>query len=80
MPLPGKSSCYFCPASTKPEIDELKAKHPALYARALAMEDNAMDNLKSVKGLGRRFSWREYSTTKEPAVEMASCMFCVDES
>jgi len=80
MPLPGKSSCYFCPASTKPEIDELKKTHPDLYARAIAMEDNALHNLQSVKGLGRRFSWREYSTTKEPAVEMASCMFCVDES
>lgn len=32
LPLPGKSSCFFCPASRKPEIDELRSNHPDLYA------------------------------------------------
>ena len=27
--------------------------------RALALEDNARKNLKTVKGLGRNYSWRE---------------------
>ena len=28
-------------------------------SRALALEDNARKNLKTVKGLGRNYSWRE---------------------
>lgn len=57
LPLPGKSSCFFCPASRVPEILDLEAKHPDLMARALAMEAQA--NLTSVKGLGRRFAWKD---------------------
>lgn len=57
LPLPGKSSCFFCPASRKPEILDLAAKHPNLMQRALAMEGNA--ELTSVKGLGRRFAWAD---------------------
>lgn len=55
LPLPGKSSCFFCPASKKPEIRTLP-KH--LKQRALAMEKNA--NLTSMKGLGRSFNWAEF--------------------
>lgn len=55
---PRKSSCFFCPSMRKPEIVELRDQHPDLLQRALAMEANA--ELTSVKGLGRRFSWREY--------------------
>jgi len=77
LPLPGKSSCFFCPASTKPEIDALKNTYPLLFQRALAMEDNAI--LKTVKGLGRRFSWRDYATTKEEPT-VTPCLVCVDES
>ncbi len=79
LPLPGKSSCFFCPASTKPEIDELKRTYPLLFQRAIHMEDVAMPGLQSVKGLGRRFSWREYDTTKEETPKQG-CMFCIDES
>lgn len=54
LPLPGKSSCFFCPNSKIPEIlalpDDLKD-------RAIAMEQNA--NLTSVKGLGRRWRWAD---------------------
>lgn len=79
LPLPGKSACFFCPASTKPEIDELKKTHPLLFKRAVAMEDKARaaGKLKSVRGLGRRFAWRDYATTtEEPDVQ--PCMVCVD--
>lgn len=54
LPLPGKSSCFFCPAMKKREIISL-AKD--LQRRAVAIEDNAKENLKSVKGLGRSFAW-----------------------
>lgn len=78
LPQPGKSACFFCPSSTKPEIDELKRTYPLLFQRAIAMEDNAK-NLKTVKGLGRRFSWRDYAVTKED-VQVERCMVCNDGS
>ena len=37
----------------------LREQHPDLFRRALALEDNARQNLKTVKGLGRNYSWRE---------------------
>lgn len=57
---PAKSSCFFCPSMTKPEILQLGQEYPELLERAMAMEDNAKDNLVTVKGLGRRFNWREF--------------------
>ena len=57
---PSKSSCFFCPSMTKPEIVQLRDEHPDLLARALAMEDHAKENLVTVKGLGRRFNWRQF--------------------
>jgi len=55
LPIPPKSSCFFCPASTVKEILDLQEKHPDLLERALAMENNAENT--SVLGLGRRFNW-----------------------
>lgn len=59
MPPAAKSSCWFCPAMTVPEIQELRDSDPELFARALAMEANA--ELTTVKGLGRRFAWRDHA-------------------
>ena len=59
LPQPGKSSCFFCPSMKPQEILDLKEHYPALYQRALALEANAMPYLKSTKGLGRNYSWRE---------------------
>lgn len=61
IPRPGKSSCFFCPNSKVSEIKRLAKRHPDLYARAIAMEDNA--NLTTIKGLGRSFSWRDVTST-----------------
>ncbi len=63
LPLPPKSSCYFCPAMKKQEIQDLDNKHPELAARALAIEANAKENLITVKGLGRNFAWADYLAT-----------------
>lgn len=62
LPLPGKSACFFCPSSTKPEILKLRDEHPDLLLRALRLEATAIeaDNLKSIKGLGRRLSWSQF--------------------
>jgi len=77
IPRPGKSACYFCPSSTKSEIDVLKQTYPLLFQRAIAMEDNAQPSLRTVKGLGRRFSWRDYAVTSEEP-DIHPCLICVD--
>lgn len=59
LPLPGKSACFFCPSSKPKEIRQLKREYPELLNRAIAMEENAFENLSSVKGLGRNWSWKE---------------------
>lgn len=62
LPMPGKSACFFCPASKKSEILSLPAD---LRARAIAMEDNAQGTLTTVRGLGRRFAWRDLIAADE---------------
>ena len=51
---PGKSACFFCPSS---KAHEILALPKALQDRALALEANA--DLTAIKGLGRRFAWRD---------------------
>jgi len=58
LPNPGKSACFFCPASKKSEIRELHRLYPELSQRAIEMERNA--ELTTVKGLGRHFSWENF--------------------
>ena len=70
LPQPGKSACFFCPSSKKQEILDLKREYPVLFQRALAMEANA--ELTSVKGLGRRFSWREFADKHETQADLFS--------
>ena len=59
LPQPGKSSCFFCPSMRAEEIIDLRECYPDLFRRALALEDNARANLKTVRGLGRNYSWKE---------------------
>jgi len=60
LPVPVKSACFHCPASKKDEIVWLRREQPALYARALQMEETARaKGLKNIAGLGRRFSWAD---------------------
>ena len=73
LPLPGKSSCFFCPSMKKPEIKELKRNHPELFDRAVALEENAKDNLLTVKGLGRDWSWKNYMEWEDSQIGM--CQF-----
>ena len=55
LPLPPKSSCFFCPNRKLSEVIELKEKHPDLYERAVFLEENAQ--LRQIKGLGRTWAW-----------------------
>jgi hypothetical protein len=61
LPRPIKSACFFCPASTKGEVLWLARAHPDLFERAVAMERTAREagTLRTVEGLGRRWSWEK---------------------
>jgi hypothetical protein len=59
LPLPGKSACFYCPASTKSEVLALGDQYPELATRAVAMESTAAETFTVIKGLGRHWSWRE---------------------
>ena len=62
LPLPGKSSCFFCPSMKKKEIRTLYHRHRDLYERAIAIEDGGKPNLVTVQGLGRSWAWRDFVT------------------
>ena len=68
LSLPGKSACFHCPSTKKHEIDRMAVEEPEMLARALAIEDKALASgeLRTVKGLGRSYSWREYLEGKDP--------------
>lgn len=57
--VPCKSACFYCPSSRKREVLQLRDSYPALFARAVDMEQGAKEsgNLQTVKGLGRKWSW-----------------------
>ena len=75
LPVPVKSACFFCPASKKHEIAWLEEHHPELLERALAIERNAQPKLKSVKGLGRSYSWESFVTRRRelPLLDACGC-------
>jgi hypothetical protein len=58
LPLPGKSSCFFCPSMKGHEIIELRDQYPDLLNLALQIEADA--ELFHIAGLGRSYSWREF--------------------
>jgi hypothetical protein len=65
LPLPGKSSCFYCPNNKKEEIVKLWENHPELFARAVNMEHNARKTKKDgtpsgIIGLGRTWAWEQY--------------------
>jgi hypothetical protein len=58
LPLPGKSSCFFCPAMKNSEILSLRKEYPEYFARAIEMETNM--NVKGrVKGLSFGVPWSD---------------------
>lgn len=70
IPVPPKSACFFCPASTKREVLALAEAHPALFDRAVAMERNAAPRLTAVRGLGRRYAWSELAAGGRAALPL----------
>lgn len=57
LPLPGKSSCIFCPSMRPEEVDELS---PEELWRIVIMEAHATINLKSIKGLWTNARMTDY--------------------
>lgn len=87
LPVPPKSACFFCPSSRKSEVVELQQAHPDLAERAVRMEQAALATGRwAVKGLGRRFAWKELlgSSAQQrdmfPDAPVESCAVCVDDS
>jgi 3'-phosphoadenosine 5'-phosphosulfate sulfotransferase (PAPS reductase)/FAD synthetase len=88
LPVPPKSACFFCPAMRKPEVLALAKDQPDLFARAVAMEQNARecDGLEVVKGLGRHWSWEDLAKADEAQMRLPIfmdtqaplCDTCVD--
>ena len=55
----------------------LRDKHPDLFNRAITMESGA--DLQTVKGLGRRFSWRALAQADAEQMKMFDDMIADDE-
>jgi hypothetical protein len=77
---PGKSACFFCPAMKRGEILRLKAEHPDLFMRALAIEANAI--LKSPgRGLGgQSLRWENVDSNDNAQDELWDYLDDNDES
>lgn len=69
MPVPPKSSCFFCPATRKEELVKLQLSHPDLAARAVALEKRVLSgegeglfktDPARTPGLGRNWNWGEF--------------------
>lgn len=68
LPVPIKSSCFFCCSAKEYELAWYAHAHPDLLIRSLKIEDNARNGkhgLANVRGLwGQKESWREWSERK----------------
>ena len=80
LPVPGKSSCFFCPSMRKREVLALSVSDPDLMQRALEME--RLSNPRgALKGLGRDWSWaalldadeRQQTIFTDPAEPPCGC-------
>ncbi len=69
LPLPPKSSCFFCPNMEASEIHDLKNNDLCRLDKALFMEENAQERLTSIRGLGRKKKWKEILT--QPFLELS---------
>ena len=78
---PGKSACFMCPSSRKPEVVWLAKTHPGLYQMATILERRALAGegqapVAMVKGLGRHWNWETLEGAEHGTPE--PCMACYD--
>lgn len=84
--VPRKSACFFCPATKKAEVLELARSRPDLFARAVAIEDQAREKggigQGTTRGLGRTWTWRELVEAADPGLlpetPFEHCNDCID--
>tara|TARA_R110000868_G_scaffold316530_2_gene577413 strand:- start:438 stop:1205 length:768 start_codon:yes stop_codon:yes gene_type:complete len=73
LPVPLKSSCWFCPSMKPHEIVWLNKKHPELFQIAVQMESAAepyhAEKGGRTKGLGRNFSWKQVADADEAQMD-----------
>lgn len=74
LPQPGKSACFFCPSTKKPELLELRERYPELVQRAIEMERRAKageGRAEAFKGagLGRNWNWQKFLDEWDAAEE-----------
>lgn len=87
LTLACKSACFFCPAMRKAEVIQLANEHPDLFARAVAIERNAIEagTLETVRGLGRHWTWEALVAADERQMRLFQddqsplCDVCLDE-
>ena len=62
LPQPGKSACFFCPATKRGEVLRMKEQQPELIERALEIERRAQTGVnRQVRGLGgERNLWENW--------------------
>lgn len=62
LPLPPKSACFFCPASSPEDVRSLP---PDLLAKAIELERNAKKiDAGVIRGLGFRHRWEDWAKVK----------------
>jgi hypothetical protein len=74
IPSPPKSACFFCPATRKGEILQMRNCYPDLVDRAINIERTAMSNednpIRSIVGLGRNWSWEQFLRSNDEQREL----------
>ncbi len=63
---PGKSACFMCPSSKKPEVVLLKIDDPLQYKKSIVLERRALAGEGQapparVAGLGRHWNWETFA-------------------
>ena len=60
LPLPGKSSCFFCPSMKREEIETLKRQYPPTCTGGrLPLKKMQCPISRPSRGLGRNYAWKE---------------------
>jgi hypothetical protein len=68
---PDETACLMCPASKKPEVEWLGDADPDLAVLSVLTERRAHEReLRTTRGLGRRWSWSEYLGHGEPSIPL----------
>lgn len=76
LTVPKKSACFYCPSSKPEEVLELRAIHPDLYERALAIQSNAdYSGVMKVEGLGGTWAWGKELTKPVHCIEQSCGCF-----